>query len=527
MKSLYLTLILICCLGCGVFAQVPLMNSNASSTSTIFLDFDGQTVKHYLWNNDTSFVCAPSALSNTQITEVFNRVSEDYRPFNINVTTDSTKFLSTMPTKRTRIIVTPTSSWYPGVGGGAQRGSFTWGDNTPAFVFSDRLFDNPKYIGECASHESGHTLGLRHQSKYDNSCGLTETYNSGVGNTEQTAWAPIMGNSYSKNMTSWYMGPTPSGCTTTEDNLNIIATGNGFGYRPDDYGDAVANNSFALSSNNFAVDGIISTTSDRDALKFSVTSNTNIKIDVLPFRLDATNNGANLDAKVELYNSNGTLINSYNPATIMNVAVDTFLNAGTYYMVVSGVGNNFAPQYGSLGSYRITGFSQAVASVSSITLTGKVAAGQHQLQWTIVSNDAISSQTVELSTDGTNFSFLASRAAADRSYSYKPTLIGTLHYRIRATSVHAKEIYSNVVALKSSQKSNTTMRVTTFVQQQITVQTAESFNYVLTDVNGRTIKTGKGAQGSTFINISNRPAGIYILQMVTPSGKFTERIVKQ
>jgi len=526
MKSLYLILILICCLGCGVFAQVPLMNSNASSTSTIFLDFDGQTVKHYLWRNDTSFVCAPSGLSNTQITEVFNRVSEDYRPFNINVTTDSTKFLSTLATKRTRIIVTPTSSWYPGVGGVAYIGSFTWGDNTPGFVFSDKLYYNPKYIGECSSHESGHTLGLDHQSRYNSSCGLTETYNSGVGSSEQTAWAPVMGNSYGKNMTGWNVGPTPYGCTTSEDNLNIIATSNGFSYRTDDFGNTVAINSTELSANNFAVDGIISTTSDKDVMKFSVTTNTNFKIDVLPFRLDATNNGANLDAKVEIYNGNRTLINTYNPPTTMNVSIDTTLNTGTYYLSISGVGNNFAPQYGSLGSYRVSGASLTVLPIRDIALTGQVSAGQHQLSWNIVSEDAISSQDIEVSSDGTTFNFLTAPATTVRSYSYKPLLTGTLYYRLKATSVHAQVFYSNVLTLKSNQKPRN-LRVSTFVQQQITVQTAESFSYVLTDANGRTIKTGRGAQGSTFIDISNSPAGIYILQMVTPSGDFTERIVKQ
>ena len=526
MKSLYLSLILICCLGCGVFAQVPLMNSNASSTSTIFLDFDGQTVKHYLWRNDTSFVCAPSGLSNTQITEVFNRVSEDYRPFNINVTTDSTKFLSTLPTKRTRIIVTPTSNWYPGVGGGAYIGSFTWGDNTPGFVFSDKLYYNPKYIGECSSHESGHTLGLDHQSRYNSSCGLTETYNSGVGTTEQTAWAPVMGNSYGKNMTGWNVGPTPYGCTTSEDNLNIIATSNGFSYRTDDFGDAVLTGSFQLPANNFVADGIISTTSDKDVMKFSVTTNTNFKIDVLPFRLDATNNGANLDTKVEIYNGNRTLINTYNPAATMNVSIDTTLNAGTYFLSISGVGNNFAPQYGSLGSYRVSGASLSVLPIRDIALTGQVSAGQHQLSWNIVSDDAIASQEIEVSSDGTTFNFLTAPAATGRSYSYKPLQTVTLYYRLKATSVHAQVFYSNVLTLKSNQKPRT-LRVSTFVQQQITVQTAENFSYVLTDANGRTLKTGKGAQGSTFIDISNSPAGIYILQMVTPSGNFTERIVKQ
>jgi hypothetical protein len=129
----------------------------------------------------------------------------------VNITTDSTKFLSAPLTRRIRIVITPTSSWRPNVGGISFVGSFTWGDNTPGFVFSDRLGpNNTKFIAECCSHESGHTLGLSHQSKYNTNCSLAETYSTGNG-TGETGWAPIMGNSYNRNMTGWNNGPTPYG----------------------------------------------------------------------------------------------------------------------------------------------------------------------------------------------------------------------------------------------------------------------------------------------------------------------------
>ena len=85
-------------------------------------------------------------------------------------------------------------------------------------------------VAECCSHESGHTLGLSHQSKYDDGCHLTATYNEGTGSGE-TAWAPIMGNSYYRNMSGWNNGPTPYGCGSNQDNLSIITSQNGFGYR--------------------------------------------------------------------------------------------------------------------------------------------------------------------------------------------------------------------------------------------------------------------------------------------------------
>ena len=64
----------------------------------------------------TRSICEAAPLTDAQILEIFNRVSEDYRPFNVNITTDSVKFLAAPLTQRIRVIVTPTSSWKTGVG---------------------------------------------------------------------------------------------------------------------------------------------------------------------------------------------------------------------------------------------------------------------------------------------------------------------------------------------------------------------------------------------------------------------------
>src|SRR4030095_9832930 len=88
---------------------------------------------------------------------------------------------------------------------------------------------------EAASHEAGHTLGLRHQSSYDGNCVKTSEYNPGVGAGE-IAWAPIMGVGYYRNLTLWNNGANPYGCTSYQDDLSIItASSNGFGYRTDDH----------------------------------------------------------------------------------------------------------------------------------------------------------------------------------------------------------------------------------------------------------------------------------------------------
>ena len=78
----------------SAYCQVPKLSSFPSAAPTIFLDFDGHTVQYAGWQSGNAFVCAPAVLSTTQITEIFNRVSEDYRPFAVNITTDSTKFIA-------------------------------------------------------------------------------------------------------------------------------------------------------------------------------------------------------------------------------------------------------------------------------------------------------------------------------------------------------------------------------------------------------------------------------------------------
>ena len=85
--------------------QGPKLSSLATAPATIFLDFDGQTVTSASWNGGTKFTCGASGMSDAQITEMFDRVAEDYRPFNVNVTTDSTIFLAAPLNRRIRIIV--------------------------------------------------------------------------------------------------------------------------------------------------------------------------------------------------------------------------------------------------------------------------------------------------------------------------------------------------------------------------------------------------------------------------------------
>ncbi len=508
----------------NAICQVPKLSSFTTGNPTIFLDFDGQTVQSAGWNSGSAFVCAPAVLTNAQITEIFNRVSEDYRPFTINITTDSTDFFAAPSTKRVRIIITPTSSWYSaGVGGVAYTNSFSWGSNMPGFVFSDRLLA-VKSLAECCSHESGHTLGLDHQSKYDGSCGVLEYYNSGNG-TGQTGWSPIMGNSYYRNMTGWNNGSTYD-CNITQDNLSIIAsTQNGINFRTDDYAEVLDNTTFTLNTNSFNIPGIISTSTDKDAYKITLTQNSILHLEATPYQVGAGNTGANLDVEFSLYNNSKVLLRTYNPLETMNVVIDTTLSTGTYYFVVSGTGNSNASGYGSLGSYTFTG-TKGVLPIRDVALQGKANKNNHSFSWNIISDEPIVSQVIEASSNGSDFSPIFTDVTGSKNYNYTTTLKGTIFYRLKATSSINQTVYSNIIALKTTDNKKQ-FEVTTLAQQNIRVTATENYSYILYDANARLVATGKERIGISNINVSNLSSGMFILQMMSNNNIQTERIIKQ
>lgn len=530
MKKIFTSLIcfLLLLISFSAFS-VPKLNSFPSATATIFLDFDGHYVQNSLWNGGNPINCAASGMTDLQIIEAFNRVAEDYRPFNLNITTDSTVFLAAPLNMRVRIIVTTSSSWYAaGYTGVAYGGSFSWGDDTPGFVFSDRLGTvNTKKIAETISHESGHTVGLAHQSKYGASCNLMETYSTGYGSGE-TGWAPIMGNSQStiKNFSNWNNGPTPDGCGYTEDNLYTIVTYNGFGYRNDDYAETLNGSTFAIPGNSFNVSGIITTDTDKDAFKFTLNSNSNFHVTAAPYSVASNSAGANLDIAFELYNSSATLIRTYNPLTTLSVTVDTILNAGIYYIKILGTGNSNIGSYGSLGSYTITG-SFSGLPIHEVRLNGTAEKNKHNLSWNIIADEPIKTIEVQTSTDGTSFNALTNATPASTKFSYQPYKNSTIFYRLKVTSVLNQTVYSNTIALKGAGDAEKSFKVSTLVNDDIVINAAENYQYVLTDMNGKTIYTGTGLKGINHLNVSNQPRGMYIIQLFNNNQRQTERIIKQ
>jgi len=527
MKNTINTLIILFTLISFQTIALPKLSSYPNADAVVFIDFDGQTVSGTLWNGGQRFVCAAPSLSDNQITQIFNLVAEDFRPFMINVTTDSSKFFLAPVDKRIRMIVTPTSSWKNGVAGVSYVGSFTWGDDTPGFIFSDRLGNtNVKYIAECTSHEVGHTMGLLHQSRYDNSCNLQETYNSGAG-TGETGWAPIMGNSYNRSMTGWSNGATPNGCANTQDNLEILTNANGFTYRSDDYLDQMNSNSFTVNAASFNLTGVIATNTDKDVFRFALTGQTSLHLESLPYTVGVANTGSNLDIIIRLYNETGNLLRTYDPLYSVSVTIDTTLPAGNYYFEVAGCGNTNTTNYGSLGSYRLTGFSSTLA-LRSVTLSGSVTTnGNHKLNWTVDSDEPVINEEVEVSENGSDFAPLSFNNILGKQAEVSPRSTQFQYYRVKVGTTTGESVYSNVIALRSSSVAGDAFTFATLVQSDLQLIANQNFEFRLFDMNGRMVQSGKGQNGVNRLDLSRLASGVFVIDIRGQKTQLTKRIVKQ
>ncbi len=351
-------------------SQTFLLHSNPGATKVVYLDFNGHTTTGTQWNTTYSNGAAivtpaysvegDSSFSDTElgrIQQIWERVSEDYIPFNVNVTTEDpgVEALRDAGGSDTRwgvrvVIGGSSSDWFGSSAGGvAYVGSFSWNTDTPCFVFEEQLANgNEKYTAEAASHEVGHTLGVSHDGT------STQSYYEGHG-SGATGWAPIMGVGYYEELSQWSKGEYP-GANQTQDDLAIITGSNGFGYRPDDYGSTIGTASaLNVSSTDVFNSGIIERTTDVDYFLFS-TGGATINLDINPFY-----RGPNLDILATLYNSVGSVIAASNPALALGANFSVVVGAGTYFLSVDGTGNSASgsdygySDYGSIGYYTISG----------------------------------------------------------------------------------------------------------------------------------------------------------------------------
>jgi len=433
-------------------ASALALHSKPGANRVIFLDFDGHDISGTAWANSTGGACfaepydtdnVPGTFSTAErnnIISVWRRVAEDYAPFDVNVTTEDPGYAAINRASSsdaqfgTRLIVTYSktacsngktvyaSICANGCGGIAYVGVY---DNTgsnhdyyqPAIVFQNGVSSNPKYIAEAASHEVGHNIGLSHDGT------STVGYYQGHG-----SWAPIMGVGYYKAISQWSKGEYADANNKQDD--FVVAASNGLPLRPDDHGNTTAAAS-ALTSSPASVDGVIESATDVDAFVVAAQAGP------ATFAVSTTPVSANVDLKLTVLDANGTVLGSndpasgssnYDTASGLGASVSLNLAAGTYTVLVQGVGygdplSTGYSAYGSTGNYRLA---VTTTGVTGQAPTAKVVAstssGTAPLPVSFTGSGSTDPESSALTYSWT-FGDGGTSTAADPSYTY--TAAGT------------------------------------------------------------------------------------------------------
>lgn len=382
------------------------LHSRPGATKVIYLDFDGQVIKNTPWNQSAATITTtafdmdsnPGSFSSTElanINEIWQRVAECYSPFDVDVTTEAPAIADLINTGGgdtkwgIRVLFGNTSpSPAPNSGGVAYVGGFGWnygkGVDVPCFVFQDGVGTVPKYNADAAVHEAGHTLGLSHDGVYPASNSKHVEYYEGQG-SGKVAWAPHLGAGYYVPFVQWSKGEYAN-ASNTEDDLNIIATKNGFGIRADDF---ASTQSAALPIPGTAgtgtyqvnVSGIIETRADTDWFKITAGSG--------QLSVNAVGGPANtmLDIQLSLYDASGNLVATANPPDDVIASLSQTVTSGVYYLKIDGVAlgsplTTGYTDYSSLGQYTITG---SYATGGSVNTNAPVLSGTGDLFYPVKS----------------------------------------------------------------------------------------------------------------------------------------------
>jgi hypothetical protein len=340
------------------------LHSNPGASHRLYIDFDGY-VDDY-WEPPTIFVYTAwdpngdgASFSEAEllwIQKIWYLTSEDFMPFNVDVTTEEPgRGFDGM-----RCIVD---------GSGMDEGGWAYVGVWPesdSYCYSG-LWDTAPldeqwiWIAQAASHEVGHTLGCSDHGDD------TEGYYQGHG-TGWTAWGVIMGWD-SDSLGVWDDGDYPNP-NHSDDSLAIITANAGAGYRADDHGSSTSTATpitlpLALE---LVAEGIIEQRTDVDYFAF-YTSGGSVQFSINEDVVMAT---SNLDVLAKIHDASGAVLYEENPLWDIWASFDVTLAAGTYYLSIDGTGQDHPDglpvegfgysDYGILGYYSIYASGAASAS---------------------------------------------------------------------------------------------------------------------------------------------------------------------
>lgn len=322
-------------------------------------DFSGDS---YWAVKNQPFSLPGIGLGESAIYATWLTLKEDFAPFDLNITTDSTVFQSYPIDNRLEVVVSASSARYSNRTGFAALG-VSYGTDNQAFCFSDAFAnDTDGYrFSEVCSHEAGHTFGLKHDG------GREGSYYFGHGESDDywKYWSTIMGSGTAAEVSHWSQGEYV-GANNTEDDIGIISSFH-FGFRPDDHGDNIesATQLEILENKYNQVDlGVIEHRTDKDYFEFSTPGGVAF-IEVNPAVYKP-----NLKVELTLWNEQGEVIQSHSHIdNSLDASVAAQLDAGKYFVSIEGVGLDVPSggfsDYGSLGYYSMNLNLEADESVLS------------------------------------------------------------------------------------------------------------------------------------------------------------------
>ncbi|MDR0901197.1 MAG: M12 family metallo-peptidase, partial [Opitutaceae bacterium] len=364
---------------------IPQLESRPGAQAVLFLNFNGTPGVYPRWNEGLSIAIQPSNLSEEDIAYVWKSVSEDYRSFNVNITTIRQRYDSASKNRRMECIITPTDTAEPGAGGVAYLHSFYWGNGTESHNDLNRdtccwVFNTTADgVAEAASHELGHTLGLSH----DASGGASPGDNVYYAGHEDGSWGPIMGSSYKMRVTQWSKGEYAD-ANNTEDDISIIATGSGnasatpWGANVNGVGfaaDGVGNNRFSATSLSLTSGSTFGQSSgillgDTNSKMYRVTLPGDAPFYAVSFHAKPAETRPNVKLGLELqpfvYGQSAIATGGESDSSSLEARIDSLVLEGgaTYYLQVKGIAYNGADgniaasgftAYGSAGEYTLEG----------------------------------------------------------------------------------------------------------------------------------------------------------------------------
>lgn len=401
---------------------VPQLQSNPGASMTIYLNFANGGVDAPLGYRAYTIDQDRNTFSDTELADIeyiWKGVAEKFSPWDVNVVT----FNTGSPLHRTRMYIGDTSYQYGGPG--------MWRGLSPSTIWPETLPLDMRFLSVAATvaHEFGHGIGLDHQVQFNASGKAVDAYHPG-----NSQMGPIMGHGIEPwcERSLWWNNNLNNQPNSAKD-LDRLA---GLHYRPDDHGDTTAAaTSFTANGVTLSGGGIVSQMTDADLFSFTTTA-----AGPVTFRGNVAFPNPMLDLKLELQDSNGTVLAAADTPELGETLSVGNLASGTYYLAVKSHGG-----YGDIGQYTVKGLlgsAPAVAAPTSLSVM-HVDNNVVRLNWL----DNTSEETgyiVERSNEGGPWRKIEELGADTTEYYDRRAADGVHYdYRVRAASDVLLSDYTN------------------------------------------------------------------------------------